>query len=110
MGLTDLTLGWYEDASGLVITPPGRDALEQYIERLGALTGSARPRTSMIHGWKFSPAAVVADTADIQDAVRVLAAALLQHRECPDDILGASSERVSTGQGDKPSCLQKLAE
>jgi hypothetical protein len=79
MGLTDLTLGWYEDASGLVITPPGRAALEQYLKRLGALTGSARPRTAMIHGWTFSPAAVVANTADIQDAVRVLAAALLQH-------------------------------
>jgi hypothetical protein len=35
MGLTDLTLGWYEDASGLVITPPGRAAaLEQYLVRL----------------------------------------------------------------------------
>jgi hypothetical protein len=79
MGLTDLTLGWYEDASGLVITPPGRAALEQYLEQLGALTGSARPRTAMIHGWTFSPAAVVANTADLQDAVRVLAAALLRH-------------------------------
>jgi hypothetical protein len=33
----------------------------------------------MIHGWTFSPAAVVANTADLQDAVRVLAAALLRH-------------------------------
>jgi hypothetical protein len=33
----------------------------------------------MIHGWTFSPAAVVANAADIQDAVRVLAAALQQH-------------------------------
>jgi hypothetical protein len=79
MGLTDLTLGWYEDATGLVITPPGRAALEQDLERLGALTGSARPRTAMIHGWTFNPASVVANTADIQDAIRVLAAALLQH-------------------------------
>jgi hypothetical protein len=78
MGLTDLTLGWYEDASGLVITPSGRAALEQYLERLGAMAGSARPKTAMIHGWTFSPAAVVANTADLQDAVRVLAAALLQ--------------------------------
>jgi hypothetical protein len=79
MGLTDLTLGWYEDATGLVITPPGRAALEQDLERLGTLTGSARPRTAMIHGWTFNPAAVVANTADIQVAIRVLAAALLQH-------------------------------
>jgi hypothetical protein len=33
----------------------------------------------MIHGWTFNPASVVANTADIQDAIRVLAAALLQH-------------------------------
>jgi hypothetical protein len=33
----------------------------------------------MIHGWTFNPAAVVTNTADIQDAVRVLAAALLEH-------------------------------
>jgi hypothetical protein len=32
----------------------------------------------MIDGWTFSPAAVVANTADIQDAIRILAAALLQ--------------------------------
>jgi hypothetical protein len=79
MGLTGLTLGWSEDAAGLVIAPPGRAALEQYLERLGTLAGSARPRTSMIHGWTFNPAAVVANAADIQDAIRVLAAALLQH-------------------------------
>jgi hypothetical protein len=40
MGLTDLTLGWYEDTTRLVITPHGRTALEQYLERLGTLTGS----------------------------------------------------------------------
>jgi hypothetical protein len=78
MGLTDLTLGWYEDASGLVITPPGRAALGQYLKRLDKLKGAARPRTSVIHGRTFSPAAAAANTATIQDAIRVLTAALLQ--------------------------------
>jgi hypothetical protein len=27
MGVTDLTLGWYEDASGLLMTPQGRAVL-----------------------------------------------------------------------------------
>jgi len=50
-------VGKAQYATGLVIARPERTALDQYLERLGTLTGSARPRTVMIHGWTFNPAA-----------------------------------------------------
>lgn len=78
MGLTDLTLGWYEDATGLVITDPGRAALDTYLSTLGALHGATKPKPGAIQGWTFAPAAVVTNAAELERAIRTLATALLE--------------------------------
>jgi hypothetical protein len=78
MGLTDLTLGWYEDANGVVISESGKAALDTYLETLSAFEGSAKPRSGAIRGWTFPPAAVIAHTAALEEAIRTVVAALLQ--------------------------------
>jgi hypothetical protein len=78
MGLTDLTLGWYEDANGVVISDSGKAALDTYLETLSALEGSTKPKSSAIRGQTFPPAAVVASAAKLEEAIRTVVAALLQ--------------------------------
>jgi hypothetical protein len=78
MGLTDLTLGWYEDANGVVISESGKAALDTYLQTLGAFEGSTKPRSGAIRGWTFPPAAVVAHTTELEEAIRTVVAALLQ--------------------------------
>lgn len=78
MGLTDVTLGWYEDANGLVVSDPGRAALSVYLDTLGALAGAARPRANAIRGWTFPPAAVVANASALQEEIRIVVAALIE--------------------------------
>jgi hypothetical protein len=78
MGLTDLTLGWYEDANGGVISDSGKAALDTYLETLSGFEGSIKPKSGAIRGWTFPPAAVVANAAELEEAIRTLVAALLQ--------------------------------
>lgn len=56
MGLTDVTLGWYEDANGVIVSEPGRAGLDAYLQTLGVLAGAIKPRASAIRGWTFPPA------------------------------------------------------
>jgi hypothetical protein len=77
MGLTDVTLGWYEDASGVVISDSGRTALDVYLKTLGVLAGAAKPRASAIRGWTFPPAAVVANASALEEAIRAVVSSLL---------------------------------
>jgi hypothetical protein len=43
MGLTDVMLGWYEDANGLALPSGGQDALNTYRARVESLAGGTRP-------------------------------------------------------------------
>jgi hypothetical protein len=76
MGLTDVTLGWYEDANGLSLTEVGRAALASYIDKVESLPSGAKPKASAIRGRTFGPSAVVANAAQVEEAVRWVAAAL----------------------------------
>jgi hypothetical protein len=78
MGLTDVTLGWYEDANGVVVSDSGRAALSIYLSTLSTLTGAAKPRANAIRGWTFSPAAVVANASALQEAIRIFVASLME--------------------------------
>ncbi len=77
MGLTDVTLGWYEDANGLVVGERGRNALDAYLARLRGLPGGIKPKPAAIRGCTFPPAAVVANATELQDSVREVVLGLL---------------------------------
>lgn len=77
MGLTDVTLGWYEDANGLVVSAAGRTALDCYLARLASLPGGSQPRSAAIRGLTLSPSAVGANAPELQEAVRDVVAALM---------------------------------
>jgi hypothetical protein len=77
MGLSDLTLGWYEDANGLVLSNAGRAALDAYLQTLTALTGSIKPRSAAIRGRTFPPAAVVENGSALAEAIRAAVVSLL---------------------------------
>lgn len=76
MGLADVTLGWYEDANGLVLSNLGRAALESYIERLSMIPGSTKPKSVNIHGYTFAPNEVVVVGLDLLETVREVVGAL----------------------------------
>jgi hypothetical protein len=78
MGLTDVTLGWYEDANGLTLPPGGQDALSIYRARVEGLAGGAPPRSVSIRGRTFPPAAVMEHADQIVEAVRDVARALTE--------------------------------
>jgi hypothetical protein len=78
MGLTDVTLGWYEDANGVVVSDSGKAALDRYLETLSAFEGSTKPRSASIRGRTFPPAAVIAKAAELEEAIRTVVDALLQ--------------------------------
>jgi hypothetical protein len=78
MGLTDVTLGWYEDANGLALSPGGQDALNTYRARVEALTGGAPAKSASIQGHTFSPVAVMAHANQMVEAVREVAVALAE--------------------------------
>jgi hypothetical protein len=80
MGLTDVTLGWYEDANGLVLSSEGRAALTAYLAALNAVPGGVVPKPSAIQGRVFKPADVVAYGSEIAEAVRHTVAVLTQSR------------------------------
>jgi hypothetical protein len=78
MGLTDVTLGWYEDANGVVVSESGRAGLEVYLQTLGVLAGVVKPKSSAIRGWTFPPAAVIANSDALEEAIRAAASSLLE--------------------------------
>jgi hypothetical protein len=78
MGLTDVTLGWYEDANGLALPPGGQDALNTYRARIETLAGGAAPKSASIRGRTFPPAAVMQHADQIVEAVRDAAWALVE--------------------------------
>lgn len=77
MGLTDVTLGWYEDVNGVVVSDSGRAGLDVYLQTLGMLAGAAKPKASAIRGWTFPPAAVIANSDALEEAIRTAATSLL---------------------------------
>jgi len=78
MGLTDVTLGWYEDANGLALPPGGQEALNAYRARVEALAGGAPPKSASIRGRTFPPAAVMQHADQMVEAVRDVARALVE--------------------------------
>lgn len=70
MGLTDVTLGWYEDANGLILSDVARAALAEYIQALSAIPGGTGPKSDHIHGYTFAPGAVIQVGAHLLEAVR----------------------------------------
>lgn len=78
MGLTDVTLGWYEDANGLALPPGGKEALDSYRACFDALTGGAPPTSASIRGRTFPPAAVMQHADEVVEGVRDVTLALVQ--------------------------------
>jgi hypothetical protein len=78
MGLGDVTLGWYEDANGLYVTPRGREALALYLDRLAALPGATAPKSGSIQGRTFAPAAFVANADALAEAARDVVSSLVE--------------------------------
>ncbi len=78
MGLTDVTLGWYEDANGLALPPGGQDALNAYRARVETLAGGAPPKSASIRGRTFPPATVMQHADQMVEAVRDVARTLIE--------------------------------
>lgn len=78
MGLTDVTLGWYEDATGLGLPTDAQAALQSYGTRVNALDGGVTPKSASIRGRTFPPPAVMANASHMVEAVREVASALAQ--------------------------------
>jgi hypothetical protein len=78
MGLSDLTLGWYEDTRGIDVPDSGKTALQDYLTSLGALPGATKPKAAVIHGWTFPPTAVIQNTRQLQDAIRTAVSSLVE--------------------------------
>lgn len=78
MGLTHVTLGWYEDANGLALAQDGEDILAGYLGELKDIPGGVAPRASSIKGLTFPPDAVVAHAERLQEIVRSTSAALVE--------------------------------
>jgi hypothetical protein len=78
MGLTNVTLGWYEDSNGLVVAEAGRTALATYVDTLGALAGAKKPKPEAIRGFTFAPADFVAHTSALVAAIHTVVLALTQ--------------------------------
>jgi hypothetical protein len=53
MGLSGLTLGWYEDTRGIDVAESGKTAFQHYLTSLGALPGVTEPKAAVIRGWTF---------------------------------------------------------
>ena len=78
MGLTDLTLGWYQDARGIDVSELGQAALDSYFEALRAFSGELRPDSGVIRGWTFRPPVTTAYAAEL---ARIIRTAVVQLRE-----------------------------
>jgi len=69
MGLSDVTLGWYEDANGLNIAADGRSVLDDYLNALD-LPGAVKPKGVAIRGFTFPPSDFVANASFLQEVLR----------------------------------------
>jgi hypothetical protein len=78
MGLTDVTLGWYEDADGLALPSGAQDALDTYRTCVEALAEGVPPKSASIRGRTFPPVAVMQHADQIVEAVRDVALALVE--------------------------------
>lgn len=78
MGLTDVTLGWYQDANGLSLPPDARDGLETYRACVEAFTGGVKPKSASIRGRTFPPLAVMQHADQVLEAVRDVAIRLVE--------------------------------
>jgi len=78
MGLTDVTLGWYEAANGLTLPLGGQEALTAYRARVEALAGGAPPKSASIRGRTFPPVAMMQRADQMVEAVRDVARALVE--------------------------------
>jgi hypothetical protein len=78
MGLTDVTLGWYEDATGLALPSGAQDALNTYRACVETLAGGVPPKSASIRGRTFPPSAVMQDADQMVEAVRDAALALVE--------------------------------
>ena len=57
MGLTDVTLGWYQDAGGQGLSPERKAHLDTYLSQVSQLSGSTQPSSISIHGRSLPPLA-----------------------------------------------------
>lgn len=78
MGLTDLTLGWYQDAKGIDVSELGHVALEDYFNALSAFGGEIRPDSGVIRGWTFRPPATTTHAAELAQIIRTVVFQLRQ--------------------------------
>ena len=78
LGLSDVTLGWYEYPNGADVSEAGKAALDAYVQTLGSLAGSAKPNAAPIRGRTFTPDAVVQNASQLEEAVRALVPALME--------------------------------
>lgn len=78
LGMTDVTLGWYEDSSGLAVSDAVIAALQAYRASVQALPGASTPKSQMIHGATFGAAAVVANRTSLSEAILNVVNALLE--------------------------------
>ena len=76
LGLTNVTLGWYQDSNGLNLSATRQAALDHYLATVGTVVGAATPSPTSIHGWSFAPEHVMASEAALLEAIRDVAAAL----------------------------------
>jgi hypothetical protein len=77
-GLTNVTLGWYEDANGLTLPAGGQESLNAYRERVEALAGGSPPKSAYIRGRTFPPTAVMQHADQLVEAVRDVARSLVE--------------------------------
>lgn len=76
MGLSDVTLGWYEDANGLALSATGLEALHSYRAQLTATGAGQKPSSGSIQGLTFSPAEVIHHAESLRQAVEAVVARL----------------------------------
>ncbi len=76
MGLTDVTLGWYQDAAGLGLSPERMAHLDAYLSQVSQLPGSTQPSSSSIHGRTLPPGTVISNAQELLAAIQQVALGL----------------------------------
>lgn len=76
LGLTNLTLGWYQDSNGLNLSATRQAALENYRNAVGQLPGATTPSPTSVHGWSFAPEHVMTNQVALVEAIRNVATLL----------------------------------
>jgi hypothetical protein len=69
MGLSDVTLGWYEDANGLNLSDQAQQALDAYRADLTAIGSGEQPSSASIRGLTFAPPSVIQHSERLRQAV-----------------------------------------